>query len=710
MGKENVGQFAPNGYVDGPPDLKRNRYEDVDNNVNETGPLDLTLIHEYHRQTQQQDWLPLLVEIWKKMGKNVDVMSAEERQLNNQVSQFGLQNTKFNLPFSLGMLPVPQMMGIWRAVKRDQISQEIAENALRQLWARYQFADGLCQLPPQGGGAYPKVEDLQDEYRARVARDANTKQRTLNSNLKGTGQSEQPERTTGRANRTQSGPSSEQAPRTEDHRAAARRRANEYSAQPQHPNSFKLDPRDIDVEMNDAPQQRREALIPINPNFSQVLPLQRRVQILAPSRRRERIFRPGFTSSGDEIIAFGTTERNDTDDSGARYRRTMRNYVVRKGACYTLQPESACGGPEIWQTLPNHMKDTGKIGQFFDEIPDRRHLPHMRHGISWLAMAKCSLSPTRLPQMACAIYWQPDGQTEMQAVIWRTQLQKVFGREEADAYIASVITPEGQEDPPDIWTAITLNQPSIEPVRMQGPTLRAAPLALPQPDQGNGNQPDEVSRLKDEVASLSMQLRQLQFGGTSREHSAFQAKNRRAAVGEAYHDAGHREPQGNSRGEGYHNAGHWEPQGNSRGYHDAGHREPQGNSRGEGYHDAGHWEPQGNSRGYHDAGHQEPQGNSRGEGYHDAGHWEPQGNSRGYHDAGHREPQGNSRGEGYHNAGHWEPQGNSRGYHDAGHREPQGNSRGEGYHDAGHWEPQGRMGPPVSAFRAPGQDQTRGSA
>lgn len=657
MGKENVGQFAPNGYVDGPPDLKRNQYEDMDNNDNETGPLNLTLIHEYHRQTQQQVWLPLLLKIWNNMEKDVDAMSAEERQLNNQVGQFGLQNVKFNLPFSLGMLPVPKMMDIWRRVKKAQIGQEVAKQSLRQLWARHQFADGLCKLPPQGGGAYPKVEDLQDEYRARIARDANTKQHTsLRSNLKGTGhagrnkseQSEQRERTT--------------------------RRANEYSAQPQHPNSFILDPRDIDVEMNNAPQQPRQALTPINPNSSQVVHHQRRVQILAPSRRRDRTFRPGFTSSGDEIIAFGTTERNETDDAGARYRRTMRNYVVRKGACYTLQPESACGGPEIWEMLPNHMKDTRKIGQFFDKIPDRRQLPYMRHGISWLAMAKCSLDPTRLPQMACGIYWQPDGQTEMQAVIWRYQLQKVFGREEADAYIASAITPEGQEDPPDIWTAIKWYQPSIEPVRMQGPTLRAAPLALPQPDQGNGNQPDEVSRLKDEVASLSMQLRQLQFGGkplvrnsdslnrnatavsqdledsakyqstgrlaayddlwdlgsqskrrpkatTSREHSAIQGKNRRAAP----RDQGDLEFQGKSRAAA--------PRDRSR---------LQGKSRGEAYHDARDWEPQGRrglpaSRKVVEFDEESsaselersgPQGKSRRRARRDAGHWEPQGTRR----------------------------------------------------------------------------------
>jgi hypothetical protein len=616
MGKENVGQFAPNGYVDGPPDLKQNQYEDMVNNDNETGPLDLTLIYDYHKQTQQQVWLPLLLKVWSNMEKDIDAMSAEERQLNNIVAQFGSQNANLNLPFSLGMLPVPKMMDIWRRVRKGQISQEVAKQSLHQLWARHQFASGLCELPPQVGGAYPKVEDLQDEYRARIAQQQQGNTAHVGRNT--SEQSEQPNWTTGRVNQTQSGSANGQEPRLP--------LANEYSAGPQHTNPFVLNPRDIDVEMNDAPQQPRQALVPINPNSSQVVLHGRSVRILAPSRRRERIFRPGFTSSGDEIIAFGTTERNEMDDTGARYRRTTRNYVVRKDACYTLQSESACGGPEIWQILPNHMKETRKIGQFFDEIPDRRELPYMRHGISWLAMAKCSLDPKRYPQMACEIYWQPDGQREMQAVIWRSQLHKIFGREEADTYIASAITPEGQEDPPDIWTAIKWYQPSIEPVRMQQPTLRAAPLALPQPDQGNGNQPDEVSRLKDEVASLSMQLRQLQLGGKPRlatydEHSAFQANNRRPAP----RDQGDLGFQGESRAAAARDSSRL--QGNSRGeaYHDAGHWGPQGNSRGEAYHDAGHWGPQGNSRGeaYHGAGHWGPQGNSRGEAYHGAGHWGP---------------------------------------------------------------------------------------
>jgi len=83
MGKENVGQFAPNGYVDGPPDLRQNQYEDMDNNDNEAGPLDLTLIKMYHRQTQQQVWLPSLLKVWNNIEKDVDAFSAEERQLNN---------------------------------------------------------------------------------------------------------------------------------------------------------------------------------------------------------------------------------------------------------------------------------------------------------------------------------------------------------------------------------------------------------------------------------------------------------------------------------------------------------------------------------------------------------------------------------------------------------------------------------------------------
>ncbi|ERF69425.1 hypothetical protein EPUS_09428 [Endocarpon pusillum Z07020] len=541
FGKNNTGQFAMNAWADGPPDISMNDYEAADENSEQ--PCNAVLILKGHRKYQQQVWFPIMKEIWDELDPNNSRPSSKERLLFQQVPQIATENVEKGLPANLGQLPVANITHIWRQYKKGEMDQLSAEMCLKALWARYQFADGYCKLPPQKGGVYPKVVDIEEEYRERTGLDPKTGKRMGGTQTKKSG-----------GKKTQKSTAKHVAV---DKETQSKKRPSVKNGNPVIPDDSDVD---SDVEMWDpegeyvmsgaynepggnpkshAKQIQKahpkkeasikkktsakedhtsQALVPINPYSSQSR-LGKSFQIWASSTKQERTFRPGYTSSGDKIIAFGKVERQEISDSGTRYKRTTRNYVIKKGgSCCALQPKGACGGPEIWEMLPDRIKQSGAIGQNFDTIPDRRKLPHMKHGICWLAISKCGPSPSRYPPMACEVYWF-EGQDKKKAVIWRTQLQKVFGVENADFHLAKAITPRGEEPPSDIWTAIKRYQADIEPtVRVPPKMLQAAyPLALPPPSHQNTAKSKDEARLQDKIASLSRELKRLKIEAKKRK-------------------------------------------------------------------------------------------------------------------------------------------------------------------------------------------------
>lgn len=399
------------------------------------------------------------------------------------------------------------------AIQNGKMERDIAERCLKDLWARYQFADGYCNLPPKKKGAYPTLEEIEAEFQGRTGRDPKTGKRKeaarrqakpstargapdkvpLKTHQEAAQGVVETEKWDPRKKYTMTGANNE----PDYHKKRSVRKANGVSTRA---------------------ANTSQALVPINPHSSQ-LRLGKSIQIWTSSKRQERTFKPGYTSSGEKIVAFGKVKRREISDGGREFERTTRSYVVKnKHKSYSLQPEGACGGPEIWEMLPQALKQSGAIGQNFDSIPNRRRLPHMRHGISWVAIGRCGPSPSRYPPTVCEIFWY-DGDVKRKAVIWRTQLQKAWGPENADSHLAKTITPPGEMPPPDFWSAINRYQPNIEPtVRVSQRVLQAAPqwaLTAP-PTQPSVIKSKDDENLQDTIASLTKELKRLKMAAKNR--------------------------------------------------------------------------------------------------------------------------------------------------------------------------------------------------
>jgi hypothetical protein len=521
-----------NAWDDGPPDTKDNEEGEDDRSDKIPRPCNATLLRKIHKRQQQNVWLPYMKKIWNKIDDRPNAIPAEEKLLIQEIPKLGGENEKNGLPTTLGLLPVSNITNLWRQVKKGQMNGRDARNELKSLWRRFQFADGFCNLPPTEGGEYPTKADIEDEYRERTGRDPQT------------GHLIEQEQQGNKAGKARGGKTTEHSKTYQKGKSKKGPSAREKAAEKPVSNDTEMEeaaeePINSDTEMaedseasasEDLTSRKRkqrkkkghtsQAIVPINP-YSSLPHRGKPVQIWTSSEKQERTFRPGYTSSGHRIIAYGKIAREEIADSKEVYHRTTRNYVIRKGKdSYTIQSESDCGGPEIWELLPDKIKEERRIGQNSDAIPNRRQLPHMKHGISWLAMGKCGTEPSRLPPIACEIFWQHEGQQERRAIIWRTQLHKIFGRDNADWHLGKVITPRGQEPPRDLWTAIKCFQPHIEPtVRVSQKMLPAASsLLLPQPSSHQG-QPTQLVReeREREIERLTKELKRLKmhFAGSS---------------------------------------------------------------------------------------------------------------------------------------------------------------------------------------------------
>jgi hypothetical protein len=533
-----------NAWDDGPTDIANNSEAEDDKSDRTPRPCNAILIRESHKRYQQKVWLPMMKEIWNEIDHRTNALIKKENLLIQEIPKVGKENEKRGLPFGLGLLPVIFITDLWRQFKKGEMSKEVAEKEMKCLWARFQFADGFCKLPPTKGGEYPTKADIEDEYRKRTGRDPQTGHR-IEQGQQGSkadkardgpsGKSTDKKRMTDpQAGKKVEGSKTHKKARSQK-RPSARKKATEsidsdtemaeasddyanvmmtgaYNEESDNPTSHKRS-----EKRRKRKEHTSQAIVPINP-YSSPTYQGKAVQIWTSSQRQVRTFKPGYTSSGHRIIAFGKIEREEIADSGEGYHRTTRNYVVRKGkGSYTIQSESDCGGPEIWELLPAKFKEERRIGQDFDAIPNRRQLPHMRHGISWLAIGKCGAGPSRYPSIACEIFWQHGGQKERRSIIWRTQLHKAFGPVNADWHLGKVITPMGQDPPPNLWTAIRWFQPHIEPtVRVSQKMLPAASSLLlppPPPHQGQSNRQvgKELSRRERRINSLTRELERLRM-------------------------------------------------------------------------------------------------------------------------------------------------------------------------------------------------------
>lgn len=115
FGRGNTGQFAMNGWDEGPPDITLNDYENVEKVTNV--PCNAVLITKRHKRLQQNVWFPYMEKIYQKIQPGNDRLLQEEMLLLRTIPLIAEQNQKTQLPTELGQLPVVQITDIWRQFK-----------------------------------------------------------------------------------------------------------------------------------------------------------------------------------------------------------------------------------------------------------------------------------------------------------------------------------------------------------------------------------------------------------------------------------------------------------------------------------------------------------------------------------------------------------------------------------------------------------------
>jgi hypothetical protein len=163
-------------WDDGPFNMKCKEYDEEGNDRSDKRPrpCDATLTCKTHKRYQQKVWLPLIKEIWDELDHRTNAITKKEKLLIQGIPKVGKEDEKRDLPTTLGLFSVSNITDVWRQFNKDKVSKEVAEKELKCLWARFQFANGFCDLLPTEGGEYPRKADIEDEYQKRTGRNPQT--------------------------------------------------------------------------------------------------------------------------------------------------------------------------------------------------------------------------------------------------------------------------------------------------------------------------------------------------------------------------------------------------------------------------------------------------------------------------------------------------------------------------------------------------------
>ena len=412
MGKENMGRFAPNGYVDGPPDLRQNSYE-TETSLKPQTPLNPGAVLERAKKSHV-DVFKVLVEIYNKgPAKLGDVLQTHGPIMT--------ANSKRNIDSNAGLVPILDLQKIWQEVKDEKITQEDASLQLNGLWARYQLPKGICTIPLAQGGDYPSLEARRAEYRERTRCDPDS-----GIPIQDQIQSVQP-------------PQPQYSPQAQFIPQPSFKPQNFPSQPPQaFPQAQPVQqPRTSnDIAMTDADDPSASSVVPINPHRRQGMSFLIKPN---PAAGQGTILRPGYTDTGDRIVAYSE-------------QRCSRVYVVERNSAYLLQSEGLSGGKRVWTNLPENIKRERKIGYIWGR---------------WVAVSTCKqLCLGQLPMIACEFYWEEEAGVKKTAILWRSQLKEIMDAKYGDRLVTRMMAPAGSE-PNDIWEALQCYQPSIRHVRRE---------------------------------------------------------------------------------------------------------------------------------------------------------------------------------------------------------------------------------------------------